>query len=199
MAYPKRRELQRAIQDHLLAHGPRSWEILQAQFADCPVRTFFRYVRLTKAVPAPPEHIAAAIDRVKQVASDSTAVAPVPEQALYSVPLLPISYLTQEGPQALRKLDLIKNIQSSSDDLVALRKYALSPDDGSVVDPKILADTIKLRMTLAELFVKAVNHIWSQERQAQFFQLVMDSVEQESSECAKRIIRRLREVNGVMV
>jgi len=150
-------------------------------------------------MPPPPEHIAAAMDRVKQAVGDDDAAIPVTEQALYAVPLLPISYLTQEGPRALRKLDLIKSIQSSSDDLCALREYALSQDDGSVTDPRILADTIKLRMTLAELFVKAVNHIWSQERQAQFFQVVMDAIQQESPECAKRIIRRLREVSSVVV
>lgn len=136
--------------------------------------------------------------RAKQVLGDSQSVANTDEQPLLSVPLVPISYLTQEGPAALRKLDLIKSIQTVNDDIDTLRTYAMSSEDGSVSDPKVLADSIKLRMTMAELFLNAVQHIWSQERQAQFFQSVMESIRQESPESARRIIQRLREVNQML-
>ncbi len=195
MAYAKRHELQRAIQEHLLAHGPKDWDVVQGRFPDCPARTFYRYVRQTKALPPLPEHVEIAIDRARQVLGARKTAPDADEQPLLSVPLVPISYLTQEGPAALRKLDLIKSIQSVNDDLDALRDYAMSSEDGSVSDPRVLADSIKLRMTLAELFLNAVQHIWSQERQAQFFQSVMDSIRHESPESAKRIIQRLREVN----
>jgi hypothetical protein len=191
----RRTALQKAIADHLSNHGPREWEGVQQQYPDIAQRTFWRYVKQAKESPPLPEHVAAARERVQHI--EGALPDSVADRAPLPAPV-PLSYLTQSGPKALRKIDLLQVIHASMADIEVLRKFSMTADGANVRIPKILVDSVRLRLTVSELFLSLVGELWSRERQQQFYDLVMDAIQEESPDCAKRITNRLKKLNGTV-
>ena len=62
--------------------------------------------------------------------------------------------------------------------------------------PFALRDAHRMRCDLIRLALQQSEVAWSTERAAQFYQAIIDEISEESPECQRRIVERLRRVQG---
>ncbi|ARU03912.1 hypothetical protein CCO03_03755 [Comamonas serinivorans] len=102
-------------------------------------------------------------------------------------------------PAVARSLRFWDEMDTLLQDADLLRRFALATGhDGAlkVRVPKALVDAANMRQSLLKLALAQAEVAHGVQRAQQFFDAVIDAVGQESPECQRRIMLRLREVQG---
>jgi hypothetical protein len=102
-------------------------------------------------------------------------------------------------PATRRALDFWAMLDELEHDARLMRDFALARGaDGTVKVrvPFALRDAHRMRCDLIRLALAQAEAAWSVERAQSFFDAVVQAVEEESPECQRRIMERLRDVGG---
>lgn len=187
------------IQQHLAKNGSKDWGALVAKYCDTGdvnKTTFWRWIAEAKEVGVTPGILTTAKAKIRQQlkrdVSKHLPVAPSP------------NYVAQEGERAMANIDYAIEIKRLYGDANLLREYgmaAIKDDDGNIVgekikNPHVFERSIKARADLLDQGLRAISEIWELRRIQNFYQIVIETIGEESPECQKRILTRLAALNA---
>ncbi len=165
-------------------HGAKEGaRLARAQFPDVPPGTWGRWRQ----------------QAVGNVAgADAQAVNSLAAEVRRSIPQ-PEALAADPVPATRRALDFWAMLDELEHDARLMRDFALARGaDGAVKVrvPFALRDAHRMRCDLIRLALAQAETAWSVERAQNFFDAVIDAVGTESPECQRRIMERLRAMQG---
>lgn len=165
-------------------HGAKEGaRLARAQFPDVPPGTWGRWRQ----------------QAVGNVAgADAQALNSLAAEVRRSIPQ-PEALVADPVPATRRALDFWAMLDELEHDARLMRDFALARGaDGAVKVrvPFALRDAHRMRCDLIRLALAQAETAWSVERAQNFFDAVIDAVGTESPECQRRIMERLRAMQG---
>lgn len=130
--------------------------------------------------------------------ADAQALSSLAAEVRRTVPQ-PEALVTAPVPATRRALDFWAMLDELEHDARLMRDFALNRGaDGAlkVRVPFALRDAHRMRCDLIRLALAQAETAWSVERTQNFFDAVIDAVGTESPECQRRIMERLRAMQG---
>ena len=109
------------------------------------------------------------------------------------------AYVAKNGAQALDGIDFSRELALLYADAMMLRSYSVKPgDDGveRIKNPVIFERQITKRTDLIETSLKMMQEIWDLQMMQGFYEAIIKEIGFESPECQRRIMDRLRLLNG---
>ncbi len=181
---PRRDDAIAALRELTAEHGARQGvRLARERFPDVPAGTWGRWRQ--QAVGNATEADAQALSRM---AGEVRRAIPAP-QALVQDPV----------PATRRALDFWAMLDELEHDARLMREFALARGaDGAVKVrvPFALRDAHKMRTDLIRLALQQSEVAFGMERAREFFDTIIHAIGQESPECQRRIMERLRLVGG---
>ncbi len=186
-ADPQRNDAIETISRFVGEHGVRiGLQRARQQFPDVAPATWARWRQ-------------AAIGNVSK--ADADAMVDLAPEVRARIPTL--HELTPVGddpvPATHKAINFWRMLDELEQDAKMMRDYALSKSaDGKVRlrIPPVLRDAHKMRVDLMRLALQQAEVAWSAERAGTFYQAIIDEIGAESPACQKRILERLKRVQG---
>lgn len=183
-ATPEREEAIAALRTLTAEHGAKEGaRLARERFADVPVGTWGRWRQM-------------AVGNV--AGADAQALTNLAAEVRRNIPT-PEALATGPVPTTRRALDFWAMLDELEHDARLMRNFALARAADGAVKVKVpfaLRDAHRMRCDLIRLALQQADVAWSAERAAKFYQAVVDEIGAESPECQRRIIERLRLVQG---
>jgi len=175
-----------ALRSLTAQHGAKEGtRLAREQFPDVPAGTWGRWRQMAVG------NIAGAdAQALTSLAAEVHRNIPTPEQ---------LTADPDPVPATRRALDFWAMLDELEHDARLMRDFALARGaDGTVKVrvPFALRDAHRMRCDLIRLALAQAEAAWSVERAQSFFDAVVQAVEEESPECQRRIMERLRDVGG---
>lgn len=206
MANPSKIAAVAAIKLHLQTHGSEDWNIVLTQFPDVPSASMWRWIREAKADKPSKAELSTATARIKarmrkvHVDREDEAYEAGVTHIAKHVPAAPSpAYVAKNGAQALDGIDFSRELALLYADAMMLRSYSVKPgDDGveRIKNPVIFERQITKRTDLIETSLKMMQEIWDLQMMQGFYEAIIKEIGFESPECQRRIMDRLRLLNG---
>lgn len=130
--------------------------------------------------------------------ADAQALGGLAAEVRRSIPS-PEQLMADPVPATRRALDFWAMLDELEIDARLMRDFALARGaDGSlkVRVPFALRDAHRMRCDLLKLALQQAETAWGVERAQNFFDAIVEAVGQESLDCQRRIMERLRDVGG---
>lgn len=182
-------EVQRAIGHHL-AHGDGGgWDTVRSRYPDVPAATFWRWVRALRDKPS--------ADQVQAARTLLTGVpgAGLPADAALPAPVA-MSAVAADGRRARAQINFFLELQQLMDDARLLRTFALTPCGSRVRNPRVLADSAKLRSQFLQLYLNALPQLYAAEQTQKLYLAIVDAVAACEPEAARTIIQKMRALSA---
>lgn len=181
---PRRDDAIAALRTLTAQHGAKEGaRLARERFPDVPAGTWGRWKQL-------------AVGNVAD--ADSQALTSLAAEVRRTIPK-PEALAADPVPATRRALDFWTMLDELEHDARLMRDFALSrgADGGLKVRvPFALRDAHRMRCDLIRLALQQAEAAWSVERAQSFFDAVVEAVGEESPDCQRRIMQRLRDVGG---
>lgn len=198
-SHPLRLEAVEFIRQHLFEHGTEDLRPIYEHWEarGVPHNTVWGWIRQVKmAGPGKPQLQAAAL-RIEEALAD--------EDIGQHLPAAPSpAYIASSGQRGLRNLDILAGLQRAQADCDMLRDHSIKmvadPDTGeereAIKNPLLFEKQISRRLNVMETALKAMNEVWNLRQMQAFYETVIEEIQAESPETARRIMLRLAKLNS---
>lgn len=181
--------VQSAIARHLSStESGRDWAALRAQYPDIPPATFWRWVREVRNHPRPEQ---------LQAARQLLAITPggaVPENAVLPAPIA-LTAIASDRLRGQQQIHFFLELQQLMADARLLREFALSPCQTKVKNPRVLADSAKLRSQFLQLYLTALPQLYASEQTQKLYVSIIEAVAACEPGVARSITQKLKSLS----
>lgn len=177
--------VQRAIAQHLAESGSADWELVRQRFPNLPAATFWRWVRELKAKPSADQLQAA------RTLLGATPGASIPAGAALPAPVA-LTAVASGDRRARAGIHFFLELQQLMDDARLLRTFALTPDGARVKNPRVLADSAKLRSNFLQLYLTALPQLYASDTTQRLYAAVIETIAACEPQVARQITEKLR-------
>lgn len=199
-SHPLRAEAVAWIRNHLFVNGEKDLRPIYERYEKgqgIAHHTVWGWIRQVKSAgPGKPE-LTAAVARIDEVLSDENIgkhlpVAPSP------------NYIARSGERGLRNLDILAELHNVQSDAMMLRAHSVKiesdPETGEerekIKNPLLFEKQMQRRLNVIDTTLKAMGEVWNLRTMQAFYETVVEEIQAESPETARRIMQRLAALNA---
>ncbi|MEX3764399.1 hypothetical protein [Paraburkholderia phenoliruptrix] len=195
----QKREILRAISEHLAIEGPQNWDPLIERLG-ISRPTLFKFVKEVRGISgsdAAPGLLRLAQKQIKEVVQP---IVDAKEEVAKHLPAVPSpNTIAHKGQAAIVHVDFMTRLESLYQDAEMIREYSIVRDENGkqkIKNPVFFASSIKQRRELLETFLHSVQEVYDLNRMQSMFDTIVDEIGRADPELARKVIDRLRELNN---